>query len=455
MLGLLIIAMAALQADPRSLLPADRAGGCELPAKPLALADAVDLALCRNPRTAAAWAAAQAAAAQAGAARGPLLPQIDAQIGPTLNRSQSFRDTGFVDGNGQIIGGGASTVSNTTTTVRLGLNWLVIDGGARAGRIAAADANARALQAQFDDSAQGVILEVVSAWNALAANRAVEEANRANLAFARQSRDLAAARKAAGVATGADALQGETQAAQAELTLIQTRGNVASAAGRLAVAMGLPPGTALLLEQLAPLAAAPALQAGADALISQAETLRPDLRAARAQVEAAEANERVARSAGRPSVGFQAANTLSALDESIDRNLSSAGISLSIPLFSGWATRYQIAQTRAQRAQQTAVLEQVRQSAGLAVWQAYVALENALASLTPANALLRSAGESADLAQGRYQAGTGTFADLLNAQNALAAARQQFVQAEFGVRTAQAELARAVGDMSAYEGTKP
>lgn len=455
MFGMLMIVMAALQSDPRSVLPADWAGACEVPAKPLALADAVNLALCRNPRTAAAWAAAQAAAAQAGAARGPLLPQIDAQIGPTLNRSQSFRNTGFVDGNGQIIGGGETTTTNVTTTARLGLSWLVIDGGARAGRIAAADANARALQAQFDDSAQGVILEVVNAWNTLAANRAVEDANRANLAFARQSRALAAARKAAGVATGADALQGETQAAQAELTLIQTRGNVASAAGRLAVAMGLPPGTALMLEQLAPLDAASALKAGADTLINQAETLRPDLRAARAQLEAAAANERVAQSAGRPSVAFQATNSLSALDRSIDRNLSSAAINLNIPLFSGWSTRYQIAQTKAQRAQQSAVLEQVRQSAGLAVWQAYVGLDNALASLTPATALLRSASESANLAQGRYQAGTGTFADLLNAQNALASARQQSVQAEFGVRTAQAELARAVGDMSAYEGTKP
>ncbi len=442
-------------ADPRGLIPGSQpfaAGRCTPQAAPLTLDAAVDIALCRNPRTAVAWAAAQAGAAQAGAARGALLPQVDVGIGPTLNRSQSFGGTGFVDSGGQFIGGGASTITNTTTSARLGLSWLILDGGGRAGRIAAADANAAALRAQFDDATLAVVLEVVSAWNLLVANRAIEQANIANLEFARQSRDLAAARREAGVATSADRLQGETQAAQAELTLTQTRGNVASAAARLAVAMGLPPATVLALADLPPLAEAGALRGDAEALIAEAERLRPDLRAARLQLEAAEANVAVARSLGRPSVALQASNSLSALDTTIDRNLSSAGITLSIPLFSGWNTRYQIAQARAQQAQQAASLEQVRQTAGLAVYQGFVGFENALASLVPARVLVTSATESAALAQGRYRAGTGTYADLLNAQNALASARQQLVQAEFNTRTAQAELARAVGDMDAYGG---
>jgi outer membrane protein TolC len=121
------------------------------------------------------------------------------------------------------------------------------------------------------------------------------------------------------------------------------------------------------------------------------------------------------------------------------------GLSLSMPLFSGWNTRYNIAAAQAQLDQQTALAEQTRQQAGLTVYTNYVALENALASLGTARALIASATESAALAQGRYRAGVGTFADLLNAQSALAGARQQLVQSEFNVRTANAQLARAVG----------
>ena len=74
-----------------------------------------------------------------------------------------------------------------------------------------------------------------------------------------------------------------------------------------------------------------------------------------------------------------------------------------------------------------------------------MALENALAALGTARTLVASAEESAALAQGRYKAGVGLFADLLNAQSALAEARQQLVTAELNIRTANAQLARAIG----------
>jgi outer membrane protein len=70
-----------------------------------------------------------------------------------------------------------------------------------------------------------------------------------------------------------------------------------------------------------------------------------------------------------------------------------------------------------------------------------------LSSLSTARVLVQSATLSADLAQGRYKAGVGTFADLLNSQSALASARQQLVQAEYNVRTNNAQLARAIGSI--------
>jgi len=325
------------------------------------------------------------------------------------------------------------------------VNYLIFDGGGRRAQIDAATAQQRAALASYADAAQGVILNVVTAYNSLAANRANETANLANVAFARQSRDLAAARKNAGVATAADQLQGETSLAQAELTLIQTRGAIATAAAQLAVAVGLPPTRSLDLAPPPPLASGDLLKLGADGLIADAERLRPDIIAAKANVDAAAANVRVAQSAGRPSFNMQASNSVSAIDTTIDRNVVSAGLSLSVPLFSGWNTRYNIASARAQLDQQQALAEQTRQQAGLAVYSNFIALDNALSSLATARVLIRSATQSADLAQGRYKAGAGTYADLLNAQSALANGRQQLVQSEFNVRTANAQLARAVG----------
>jgi len=121
------------------------------------------------------------------------------------------------------------------------------------------------------------------------------------------------------------------------------------------------------------------------------------------------------------------------------------GLSLSIPIFSGFNRRYQIAQAKAQRDGQIAQAELTRQQAGLSVYSNFISLRTALDTLTTTRALITSAGASADLAQGRYKAGVGTFADLLNAQSALASARQQLVQNEFNVATANAQLARSIG----------
>ena len=437
--------------DPRGIIPvtaapvsAGQAACGELPRRPLTLADLVDLALCRNPQTAASWAMVRAAAAQIGVARGAELPGVNLGIGPTLSSSKSFQTTGFIDSNGNLVTG-SSVLTQVNSSARLAVNYLIFDGGGRRAQIDAATAQQRAALANYADAAQGVILNLVTAYNSLAANRANEAANLANLAFARQSRDLAAARKTAGVATAADQLQGETSLSQAELTLIQTRGAIAPAAAQLAVAAGLPPTHSLDLAPPPPLPSGDLLKLGADALIADAERLRPDIIAARANVDAAAANIRAAQSAGRPSVTIQASNSLSAIDTTIDRNVSSAGLSLSVPLFSGWNTRYTIASARARLEQQQALAEQTRQQAGLTVYSNYVALGNALSSLATARVLVKSATQSADLAQGRYKAGAGTYADLLNAQSALASARQQLVQSEFNVRTANAQLARAVG----------
>ncbi|WP_426166904.1 TolC family protein [Sandarakinorhabdus sp. DWP1-3-1] len=424
--------------DPRGLIPVTRppvSGGqaaCgEVPARPLTLPDLVDIALCRNPQTAVAWAGVRGAAAGIGIARSAYLPTIDLAIGPTLNRIDT--NGGFGDG------------SSVNSGANLAVNYLLFDGGGRAARVASATARQRSALAQYADAAQGVVLDTVAAYNGLLANRAVETANIANVAFARQSRDLAAARRNAGVATSADRLQAETSLSQAELQLIQTRGNLETSAAQLAVTIGLPPQARLDLAAPAPLATGQLLQSGADALIADAERLRPDLVAARANVAGAEADVRAQLSAGRPSVGVSASNNLSATDTRFNSNSGNIGLTLSIPIFSGFNQRYSIASARAEAERQAALAEQTRQQAGLSVYTNFVSLRVALASLETARVLIASATESANLAQGRYRAGVGLFADLLNAQSALASARQQLVQSEFNVRNANANLARAIG----------
>jgi TolC family type I secretion outer membrane protein len=435
-------AVAAGHDDPRGLIqtarppisPGQRACAA-IPAQPLTLPDLVDIALCNNPQTAISWASVRAAAANVGVAQSANLPTVSATFGPVLTRTDSF--------SGSPFGSGSST--EVDTTARLALSYLLFDFGTRAAQIDASRASQRAALAQFADAAQGVALTTVTAFNTLQADLATATAAEATVAFAQKSYDFADGRKRAGTITGADRLQALTSLSQAQLTLIQARGNIATSRAQLAVAIGLPPETRLDLAAVPPLSAAPLLKSGAQALIAQAERLRPDIAASRANIDVADANLRAARAAALPTINVSASNGVSAVDRNVTGNSGQVGVTLSVPIFSGFNRRYTIAAARAESERQTALAEQTRQQAGLTVYTGYVALDTAVKSLVSARDLIASAQASADLAQGRYKAGVGLFTDLLNAQSALASARQQLVTAEFNVRTSDANLARAVG----------
>ena len=444
----LTLPAAASPADPRGLLGEPRPACAALPPGPLTLPDLVDLALCNNPATAVAYAASRSAAAQVGIARARDLPTASVSIGPTLSRTDTFGGQQFVTPGGQSF----TATSNSTdlgSSASLALDYLIFDFGGRRARIDAARASQRAALAQVADTVQSVALDTVTAYNGLQANLASVTAAQATVAFNRSSFDLADARTRAGVATPADALQARTSLAQAELTLAQARGNARTSGGQLAVAAGLPPTTVLTLAPALPLASADRLARDVTVLIADAERLRPDLAAARANRDSAVAQIRAARSDTRPSVGASAQDSLNYANSSNDRNTASIGLSLSIPLFNGYDRTYRLAAARSEADRQAALLEQARQAAGLDVFTQATALDTQIRVLATARELINSATASADIAQGRFKAGVGTFTDLLNAQSALASARQQLVSADFGVRDAQARLARAIGAIGA------
>ncbi len=434
---------AAAGDDPRHVMPSTppvlspaQAPCGAVPARPLTVPDLVDIALCHNPQIAAAWANVRAQAAGIGLAKSNNYPTVSGAVGPTLNRVD-YADTS------STLGTRNST--EVDTTAQLALSWLLFDFGGRAARISQADALTKAALATYADTAQTLALTTVTTWNAVQADRAAEMAAEATVAFAKSSRDLAAAKKDAGVATSADRLQAETSLAQAQLALDQARGQTLTDLGTLAVTIGLPPTVKLDLAPAPPLAASALIRQDAQSLIAEAEQLRPDIAAARANVAAAEANVQVAKSNALPTVSLSASNGLNAADTTLRSNNAAAGITLNIPIFNGGNRRYAVTQARAQAEQQAALAEQTRQQAGLAVYSSYIATDTALKALDSARALIASAKASADIAQGRYKAGVGTFTDLLSAQSALASARQQLVNAEFNLRTSQAQLARSIG----------
>ncbi|HEX5337465.1 MAG TPA: TolC family protein [Gallionella sp.] len=458
------LAMSGEGADPYdtesmvALKPALRLNGAigdpcatAAPDHALNLLEVVNLALCNNPQTKEVWASARAQAAQIGVSDAGYLPSIT--VSASGNRN--------VPGNNQRV-------------IGVNLSYLLFDFGARAANVESARQLLVAANATQDSTVQTVFLSAVQAYYQTQATRAALDASRESERATKESFAAAEARYLAGSATPADKLQAQTAYSQATLNRITAEGSMKNALGTLANILGLDANWSVALMVAGSivsadnnaLGAAPLAGAGkpaADtqeqerlkifeqdvaALIELARQRRPDLQAAAAQVKAAQAGVDAARAAGLPTVSLTASSSQNSIAGTTARG-SSLGVSLSVPLFSGFAPTYRVRAAEAQVETKNAQLERLRLQVALDVWTAYQNLTTATQSLRSTADLLNSAEQSERVALGRYKAGVGSILDVLNAQSALASARQQRIQSTFNWNISRATLAQAMGNLDA------
>lgn len=438
---LLCLALPAWSFDPFStgaLTPAQpspqgagRNGGgpcaTALPAAPLTAVDVVDLALCNNPQTREAWASARVQAAQVGVAQSAWLPDLDARLGASRNYTQIASPRYF----------------NAQSTA-LTLSWLVFDSGARSANLESARELLASAAATQDAVVQSLFLGALQAfYTAQATKAAVVSTTEAERA-AREGFNAAESRYNVGAATPADRLLAQTALSQATLTRIRAEGEARNALGALATAIGFSAASPIAVAEPGPLQPDAAFSRDVETLIAEAELRRPDLKAAEAQVRAAEAGVDLAQAQGRPTLTLSAAPVWAEIDNG-SRNTGVLGLTLAVPLFTGFDTTYRVRSAAAQVDVRSAQRDSLKNQTALEVWRAYQNLATATQSLRSTADLVASAEQSERVALGRYKAGVGNVLDVLAAQSALASARLQRIQAGLDWYVSRATLAQAMG----------
>jgi len=264
---------------------------CPLPADSLSLSAAVDVALCRNPATRTAWAAARLQAAALGGAESALLPTV------TGTGSESRTYGKHVDINGDTV-----TTPQDTRDAAVNFSWTLYDFGGIGANIKNNRLLLDAAAETLNSVSQQTVLNVVQAfYTVVSSDAAVVAAKSAEDAYAR-SVEISNALFKGGVASLADVLQAETAYDEAVLARVQYEYTAQAAHGALSVAIGSPADQALKLDAQPVPATVPAFAARMADLMAQAALQRPDLAAAVSQRDAAAAAVTVARAVGRPSI---------------------------------------------------------------------------------------------------------------------------------------------------------
>jgi len=417
----------AVQVGSRDLPPALAARRTSL-----TLEDVVALALVGSPAVRASWAVARAAAAGYGAARGDLFPEVTGDASVTRIKTAATQ--------------GRSAVLQTVYEPSVSFTWLLLDVGGRSGTIRASRNELISANWTHNATLQGVVARAAGAYFDYAAARALLAAQQTTLREAEVNLTAAEERRRVGVATIADVLQARTAAAQARLDLQAVEGNLLTTRGALAAATGYPATLEYDIDTTSVEAPVKIIAERIDTLIQTALRERPDLMAAYADYDAARARVRAARGQRLPSVTAGGATGVNFQPgQSGGRSSYNLTLGLSIPLFNGFAWEYNQQRAEAQAEAAQAQAQGLAQQVIFQVFQAYYVLRTATVRVGTAEELLASASESADAARGRYRGGVGSLLELLSAENALASARAQRIQARLGWQAALVQLALQSG----------
>ncbi len=411
------------------------------------LQDVINLGLCRNPQTAAAYASLRSSHFNKNAGYANYLPSVSLGANASKNFAQSA-DTKVKDYDWHY---GAS----------ISASYLIFDFGKRTADMNQMISAYRAAGFDYDETIQNFIYGLVgSYYELLNADADVESAESA-LKVAQTAKDTADKKFKAGVVAKADVYKAETTLASSQLSLERSKNNREIAKGTLLTKLSFPANQEIIIADMSSSFGSEAESESIEELINIAREKRPDLLKAAANKDAAWHKRNSAFLRNLPSIsangslGWNDNNLHDVFAPETDKMNGSIGIRASMPLFAGFANVYGIRAAEADYDRAKYNEQQTKNTAMMDVFTAYQNYKTAQTVLKHTGALLKSATESERVTAGMYKVGRATMLDWQTAQSELVNAQRQNNAAKYDLFVKRAAVALAIGDIkSELEGIK-
>jgi outer membrane protein TolC len=279
-------------------------------------------------------------------------------------------------------------------------------------------------------------LQTVAAESRLTATRAQSATAQALLT---QASDL----KNAGVVAGIDVLRAQVQVRTQEQRAIVAENEFAKLKLQLARAIGLPLGQDFTLADAMPYA--PLQTMALDEALTQALSSRQDYRAAEARLQAAQASKRAALADNFPSLHLNADYGVIGRTPADTHSTYSVTTQLRIPLFDGTTTRGHVLEADGLVQRRSAELHDFRARVEYEVRAAYLDLRAADQQLQAAQDAVNLAGQELQQTRDRFAAGVAGNIEVVQAQEAVATATENYISSLYAHNLAKASLAHAIG----------
>jgi outer membrane protein TolC len=183
--------------------------------------------------------------------------------------------------------------------------------------------------------------------------------------------------------------------------------------------------------------------------LDRAYATRPDYQGTKAAVRAAELARRAAAAEYWPSLGFDGDYGVVGVTPGNSHGVFDARVALRVPIFQGNRVHGDVLAAQAVLDQSRAQLENLRGQIDYDVRAAFLDLQAAGERVGVAKSNVDLASQTLAQAQDRFKAGITNNIEVVQAQDALAAANESYIASLYAYDLAKISLARAIGNAEA------
>ena len=393
----------------------------------------LELGLKQNPKIIAAEKAAEAAKARVVQSQANYYPNLAVEGDITRfngNLNASTRSAASSDYNQYLVA--------------LGVTQNIYDFGRREYKVQAAQEDLKAYGWDLKDTRLGVIDEIRQGYYAvLLADRGVKvrekELERTQL-FLRQAKGF----YQVGLKPRIDVTQAELQLIQAQKASLKAKNDLSVSRVNLQKSLGLETSRDYTLRDDLE---ADQVQWNLEDMRKEALAAQPTLNRLRTLVQYWEAQVKAAERDFWPKLDGSANWGRSGTDSQggYYDNSWNVGVQLTVPIFSGFASRAKVEENRAALNQAKATARNQELQILSTVESGYLNLILAGKQIEVARQAQRTARENLDLAEGRYQAGVGTMLEVTDARVSWIQSENDYIQSFYDYRVARYSLERTLG----------
>ena len=404
----------------------------------LSVQDALDRALKYNLGLYLSDRATEQARASRLRALSELLPMVNGSVAESENKInlKAFGFSNFTGFPSSVGPFGLFELQATGTWNPLNLHYI---NGVRS-----ADQNVKASQFSYRDARDTVVLAVGANYLLTIANESRVAAAEAELKAAQALYQLAVDQENAGLAPNIDTLRAKVQLQTQISQLIQAQNDLEKQRIALARVIGLPISQKFRLVDRVPYHPLPESEV-ANALERALQT-RPDYQAALASLRAAQYSLDSAWQQRLPSIGFSGNYGVLGFNPSAIAPNWTAAATLSIPIFQGEKIESDIQQARSIVKQRQAQVDNLHGGIEQDIDNALLDLKAAAQQVEVGRVGLEYAQQALEQSQDRFGAGVTNNVEVIQSQQQLASANEQYIDSLYGYNIAKVLLARSIGN---------